>query len=322
VQDRFGPPDVLEIRDVPRPEPGPGEVLVRVRAASVNPADWHLMRGRPYIARLDAGSMGRRRPASAIRGRDLAGHVEAVGTGVQDLRPGDEVYGESDRNGAFAEYVAVSAGTIARKPANLTFAQAAAVPLAANTALQALRDEARVQPGQRVAINGASGGVGTFAVQIARILGAEVTAVCSARNHDLVRRLGAAHVVDYTTEDIAAGPERYDVLLSLGGTRGPRDLRRALTPEGTLVLCSGEGGRVAGPMLQLAGAMAMSRFVPQTLRAFLAKSSTANLDVLRRFIEDGELQPVIDRTYALSDVPEAIRYVEAAHTRGKVVVTV
>jgi NADPH:quinone reductase-like Zn-dependent oxidoreductase len=320
VQDRYGPPDVLELRDIETPTAGDNEVLVRVHAAAVNALDWHYMRGDPYVARP---SMGLRRPKLRIRGRDFAGRVEAVGEGVDRLRPGDEVFGEAD--GAFAEYVSAPAGAVDPKPANLTFEQAAAVPVAGNTALVGLRDLAQVRPGQRVLINGASGGVGTFAVQIARSLGAEVTGVCSARNADLVRSIGADHVIDYASEDFSRNGQRYDVVFDLVGNRSLTDCRRALTPDGTLVLSGGgvsEGGSLVGPMALFVKGMLLSRFVRHRLLQFTEKPSSENLAALRELIESGAVAPVVDRTYQLSEVPEAIRYLEVDHARAKVVVAV
>jgi NADPH:quinone reductase-like Zn-dependent oxidoreductase len=320
VQDRYGPPDVLELRDVEAPAAGDHEVLVRVQAAAVNALDWHYMRGDPYVARP---SMGLRRPKVRIRGRDFAGRVEAVGEGVDGFRPGDEVFGEAD--GAFAEYVSAPHDTVDTKPANLTFEQAAAVPLAGNTALVGLRDHAQVQPGQRVLINGASGGVGTFAVQIAKSLDAEVTGVCSARNADLVRSIGADHVIDYASEDFSRSGQRYDVVFDLVGNRSLTDYRRALTPDGTLVLSGGGvsgGGSLVGPMALFVKGMLLSRFVSHRLLQFTAKPSRANLAALRELIESGAVAPVVDRSYQLSEVPEAIRYLEVEHARAKVVITV
>jgi NADPH:quinone reductase-like Zn-dependent oxidoreductase len=320
VQDRYGPPDVLELKDVAKPAPADNEVLVRVHAAAVNALDWHYMRGDPYVARL---SMGLRTPKVRIRGRDFAGQVEAVGRDVGRLRAGDEVYGEAD--GAFAEYVSAPDGGVDPKPANLTFEQAAAVPVAGNTALMGLRDIARVHPGQRVLINGASGGVGTFAVQIAKSLGAEVTGVCSARNTDLVRSIGADHIVDYTSEDFTRNGQRYDVVFDLVGNRSLTDCRRALTPEGTLVLSGGgvsEGGSLIGPMALFIKGQLLSRFVGHRLLSFTEQPSSENLAALRELIESGAVTPVVERTYPLSDVPEAIRYLEVEHARAKVVISV
>jgi NADPH:quinone reductase-like Zn-dependent oxidoreductase len=320
VQDRYGPPDVLELRDVETPTAGDNEVLVRVHAASVNALDWHYMRGDPYVARP---SMGLRRPKVSIRGRDFAGRVEAVGIGVDRFRPGDEVFGEAD--GAFAEYVSAPDGAVDPKPANLSFDQAAAVPVAGNTALMGLRDVAHVRAGQRVLLNGASGGVGTFAVQIAKSLGAEVTGVCSARNVDLVRSIGADHVIDYTSEDFSRNGQRYDVVFDLVGNRSLTDCRRALTPEGTLVLSGGgvsQGGSLVGPMALFVKSMLLSRFVRHRLLQFTEKPGSENLAALRELIESGAVVPVVDRTYQLSEVPEAIRYLEVEHARAKVVITV
>jgi NADPH:quinone reductase-like Zn-dependent oxidoreductase len=320
AQDRYGPPDVLELRDVAKPAPGDNEVLVRVDAAAVNALDWHYMRGDPYLARL---SMGLRRPKVRIRGRDFAGRVEALGPGVERFRVGDEVFGEAD--GAFAEYVSAPDHAVDPKPANLTFEQAAAVPVAGGTALMGLRDVAHVQPGQRVLINGASGGVGTFAVQLGKSLGAEVIGVCSARNADLVRSIGADHVIDYASEDFTRNGQRYDVVFDLVGNRSLSDCRRALTPEGTLVLSGGgvsEGGSFIGPLALFAKSMVLSRFVHQRLLQLTEQPSRENLAALRERVESGAVTPVIDRTYPLSDVPEAIRYLEVEHARAKVVITV
>jgi NADPH:quinone reductase-like Zn-dependent oxidoreductase len=319
VQERYGSPDVLELRDVDKPVPDADEVLVRVRAASVNALDWHYMRGDPYLMRATLGLRG---PKVNIRGRDFAGVVEAVGRDVQRLRPGDEVFGEAD--GAFAEYVCASDGMVEPKPANLTFEQAAAMPVAGNTALMGLR-LAQVKPGRHVLINGASGGVGTFAVQLAKVFGAEVTGVCSTRNVDLVRSLGADHVVDYTQADFARKGQRFDVVFDLVGNRSLGDCRRALTPTGTLVQSGGgvsTGGSLAGPMgLFLAGKM-MSRFVGHQLLQLTVKPSRENLATLRELAESGKITPSIDRSYPLREAPDAIRYLEVEHARAKVVVSV
>ncbi|XHM64616.1 NAD(P)-dependent alcohol dehydrogenase [Streptomyces nigra] len=321
VQDRYGSADTLEFTDVDRPVPGAGEVLVRVRAASVNALDWHFMRGDPLIGR---GMMGWRRPRTRIRGRDLAGVVETVGTGVTGLQPGDEVYGEAD--GTFAEFVCARADEIGPKPAGLTFEQAAAIPLAGNTALMALRDVAHVQKGQSVLVNGASGGVGTFAVQLAKAYGAEVTGVCSARNADLVRSLGADDVVDRAQEDFTRRSRRWDVVLDLVGNRSLGDLRRALAPTGTLVLSGGgvyEGGSVVGPMALFLKRRVVAPFAGgHRLREVSARQSRANLAALRELAESGRIAPVVERTYELGEAAEAIRYVEVEHARAKVVITV
>lgn len=320
VQDRYGSPDVLEFREVDKPVVADHEVLVRVHAATVNARDWHLMRGDPYLARLVLGFRG---PKTKIRGTDFAGQVEAVGKDVKRFRPGDEVFGEAD--GAFAEYVCASEDRVEQKPAGLTFEQAAAVPLAGNTALMGLRDQGRVQPGQKVLVNGASGGVGTFALQIAKSFGAEVTGVCSARNVDLVRSLGADHIIDYAREDFTRNGQRYDVVLDLVGNRSLADIRRALTPSGTLVLSGGgvsEGGSLLGPMGLIIRGQALSRFARHRLLVLTATPNKENLATLRDLAESGKITPVIDRTYPLSEVPEAIRYLEVEHARAKVVITV
>ncbi|MFG2297347.1 NAD(P)-dependent alcohol dehydrogenase [Streptomyces sp. NPDC048603] len=320
VQDRYGPPEVLEHREVDRPVPGEHDVLVRVRAAAVNAADWHLMRGDPYVARP---VLGLRRPKVPVRGRDFAGTVEAVGAAVTGLRPGDEVYGEAD--GAFAEYVCAPATAVDRKPAGLTFAQAAAIPLAGNTALMGLRDLGRLAPGQSVLVNGASGGVGTFAVQIAKALGAEVTGVCSARNAELVRSLGADRVVDYAREDFTRSGRTYDLVLDLVGNRSLADLRRALVPAGTLVLSGGGvsgGGSLIGPMALLVKGQVLSRFARHRLLVLTAEPRRENLAALRELVESGRVRPVVDRTYPLAEAAEAIRYLEVEHARAKVVLTV
>jgi NADPH:quinone reductase-like Zn-dependent oxidoreductase len=322
VQDRYGPPDVLQLAEVDRPVPADNEVLVRVHAASVNALDWHVMRGDPYVARL-SGGFGWRAPKARIRGRDVAGRVEAVGRAVTDVAPGDEVFGDAE--GAFAEYVAVAPDRIAPKPANLTFEQAAAMPVAGTTALIGLRDVARLQPGQRILINGASGGVGTFAVQIAKDLGAEVAGVCRTRNVDLIRSLGADHVIDYTREDLARTGSRYDVVLDLVGNRSLADLRGVLKPSGALVLSGGgvsKGGSLVGPLGLMIRAQAMSRFVRQRLVLLMVKVSRDSLVPLRELAESGAVTPVIDRTYPLADAASAIRYVESEHARAKVVITI
>ncbi|MDG4767906.1 NAD(P)-dependent alcohol dehydrogenase [Solwaraspora sp. WMMD406] len=327
VQDRYGSPDVLRWRDVDTPIPGDGEVLVRVHASSVNAYDWHAMRGDPYLARL---SFGQRRPRAAVRGQDFAGRVEAVGRAVTRFRPGDEVYGEAGpAGGAFAEYLCVTENLVETKPANLSFAQAAAVPLAATTALVCLRDAADLRAGQHVLVNGASGGVGTFAVQLAKTYGAQVTAVCRTRNVELVRSLGADHVVDYTRDDftrtdaVAAGC-RYDVLLDLVGNRSLADCRQVLTRDGTLVLCGGgvsTGGSLLGPLALFIRARIVAGFVRQRIVAPMATAGQGHLATLRDLVEAGKVAPVVDRTFRLSEVPDAIRYVETEHARAKVVVT-
>ena len=320
VQDRYGSPGVLELREVDKPVVADDEVLVRVHAASVNARDWHIMRGDPYLARLVFGFSG---PKTKIRGTDFSGRVEAVGRNVKRFRPGDDVFGEAD--GAFAEYVCAPENVLEPKPAELSFEQAAAVPLAGNTALMGLRDLGGVQPGQRVLVNGASGGVGIFAVQIAKAFGAEVTGVCSTRNLELVRSTGADHVIDYTVEDFTQNGQRYDVVFDLVGNRSLTECRRALTPAGRLVLSGGgvsEGGSLIGPMGLILKGQVMSRFVRHRLLVLTATPSTENLAALRELAEAGKLAPVIDRTYPLSEVPEAIGYLEVEHARAKVVISV
>ena len=327
VQERYGSPDVLELREVDRPVPAAGEVLVRVHAAAVNASDWHVMRGDPMLARLALPAVfGRTGPKNKIRGRDFAGRVEAVGAQVSGFRPGDEVYGDLGfADGAFAEYVGVPATAVAAKPSTLSFEQAAAMPLAASTALLGLRDTGRVQPGQQVLVNGASGGVGTFAVQLAKAFGATVTGVCSPRNVELVRSLGADHVVDYTSADFAAGPQRYDLVFDLVGNRSLGDLRRALTPAGTLVLSGGGVHKarttLVGPMGLRIMAQAQSRFVKHRIVELNATPSSDTLATLAQLADSGQVTPVIDRTYPLPETPAAIRYLEQEHARAKVVIT-
>ena len=314
---RYGSPDVLEFQEVDEPVAKDDEVLVRVRAVSVNPRDWHFMRGLPYVVR----PFGLRSPKDGVLGSDVAGQIEAVGRNVTRFRPGDEVFADV-LTGGFAEYTGVSEDFLGLKPANLTFEQAAAVPLAALTALQGLRDHGRIRPGQKVLIIGASGGVGTFAVQIAKSFGADVTGVCSTRNLDMVRSLGADHVIDYTQEDFTQRGQKYDLILQLAGTRSPSDCRRALTPKGTLLLSSGESsGRWIGPIGRIIKALVLSPFVSQRLAPFEAKRSREDLQILKELIEAGKVTPVIDRTYSLSEVPEAIRHLEEGHARGKIVIT-
>jgi NADPH:quinone reductase-like Zn-dependent oxidoreductase len=310
----YGSPEVLELHEIDKPVAKNDEVLVRVRAASANPADWHYMRGVPYVMRPQAGL---RRPKNIVLGRDISGQVEAVGKDATRFRPGDEVFADVE-TGGFAEYTCVSEGFLVLKPANLTFEQAAAVPLAALTALQGLRDAGQLQSGQKVLIIGASGGVGTFAVQIAKYFGAHVTGVCSTRNVELVRSLGANHVIDYTQEDFTQSGQKYDLIFQLAGTRSPSDLRRALTPTGTLVLSSGESdGRWLGPVDRIIKAAVLSPFVSQNLGSFLAKQNRDDLQFLKELIEAGTVKPVIDRTYSLSEVPEAIRYLERGTLEGR-----
>ena len=319
VYHQYGSSDVLELQDIDKPTMKDDEVLVRVRAASANPADWHFMRGVPYVMRPQSGL---RKPKKSVLGGDIAGRVEAVGKHVTQFRPGNEVFGNVGAGG-FAEYTCVSESLLVLKPANLTFEQAASVPLAALTALQGLRHAGQLQPDQKVLIIGASGGVGTFAVQIAKSFGADVTAVCSTRNVEMVRSLGAGHVIDYTKEDFIRSGQKYDLIFQLAGTRSPSDCRRALSSKGTLVLSSGESsGRWLGPLDRFIKAAVLSPFVSQKLGSFLAEPNKDDLQFLKELIEAGELTPVIDKTYSLSEVPEAIRYLEEGHARGKVVLTV
>lgn len=315
---RYGSPDVLDFEEVDEPVAKDDEVLIGVRAASVNPRDWHFMRGLPYIMR----PIGLRIPKDGGFGSDVAGQVEAVGKAVTRFRRGDEVFAHV-LSGGFAEYTCVSEDVLGRKPANLTFEQAAAVPLAALTALQGLRDHGQIQAGQKVLIIGASGGVGTFAVQLGKSFGAEVTGLCSTRNLDLVRSIGADHVIDYTKEDFTQSGQKYDLIFQLAGTRSPSDCRRALTSKGKLILSSGESdGRWIGPLDRIIKAVVLSPFVSQRLGPFEAKRSKEDLQVLKELIESGKVSPVIDRTYPLSETAEAVRYLEEGHARGKVVITV
>lgn len=316
VYAEYGPPDVLQFTEVAKPTPKDDEVLIIIRAASVNPLDWHYMRGTPYLVRTKSGL---RKPKVTRLGVDVAGQVEAVGKNVTQFQPGDEVFGAC--KGAFAEYVCASEGALVLKPANVTFEQAAAVPVAAVSALQGLRDKGQIQRGQKVLINGAAGGVGTFAVQIAKVFGADVTGVCSTSNVDMVRSIGAHHVMDYTQQDFTKSGQRYDLIFDSVGNHSLSDCRRALTTEGTLVLVGGpDKGRWLAPLTGVLTAVVLSRFVSQKLLPFLAHLSKDDLIVLRELLEAGKVAPVIDRSYPLSDVPEAIRYLEKGHARGKVVI--
>jgi NADPH:quinone reductase-like Zn-dependent oxidoreductase len=317
----YGAPDVLQLREIKKPVPKDDQILVKVRAASVNPLDWHFLRGTPYIARI--GMMGLRKPQKPRLGVDLAGQVEAVGKDVAHFKPGDEVFGQ--KFGAFAEYVCVRADrAIVLKPASLTFEQAASVPVAAVTALQGLRDQGKVKAGQKVLINGASGGVGTFAVQLAKTFGAEVTGVCSTRNLDLVRSLGADHVIDYTKEDFTQGQQRYDVILDNVGNQPLSGFKRALVPSGICVMIGGGGpsdGGLIGPMGRPVKALLLSPLTSQKMGMFMADVTKADLTLLGELMQAGKIKAVIDRTYPLSAVADAIRYVEEGHARGKVVIT-
>jgi NADPH:quinone reductase-like Zn-dependent oxidoreductase len=319
VQDAYGSAAVLELADIDKPEVGDDEVLVRVHAAGVDRGALHLMTGLPYLLRI--AGYGLRRPKNPVRGREVAGVVEAIGEDVTRFRPGDAVMGIGE--GTFAEYARAREDKLVPKPANLTFEQAAAVPISAGTALHAVRDQGKIQPGQKVLVIGASGGVGTFAVQLAKAFGADVTGVASTAKVDLVRSIGADHVIDYTREDVADTRQRYDVILDIGGNRSLSHLRRALTPQGTLVLVGGEGGdRWTGGMGRQVRAVATSSFARQKMRMFVNKERSEELRYLTELIEAGKITPVIDRTYPLSEAPEAIRYLEEGHTRGKLVITV
>jgi NADPH:quinone reductase-like Zn-dependent oxidoreductase len=318
VQDTYGSGEVLQTRDVVQPAIGEGEVLVRIRAAGVNPADWAIMSGLPYIARP---VYGLRKPKSAIRGTDVAGTIEAVGPGVTRFKPGDDVFGWCV--GSYAEYASVSEDALALKPANLSFAQAAAVPMAGMVALQAIRDHGHVRAGQKVLINGASGGIGTFAVQIAKAFGAEVTGVCSSRNVDMVRSIGADHVIDYSKEDFTENGLQYDFILDNVSNHSLSDLRRALTPTGMLVPNGGLfGNRWLAGGGRIVRAAVLFRFGSQTLGNFLLSQKPEDLVVLKELVEAGKVTPVVDRTYSLSETAEAIDHVGLGHARGKVAITV
>jgi NADPH:quinone reductase-like Zn-dependent oxidoreductase len=319
VQDAFGTADVLELREIDRPTVGDGEVLVRVVAASAHIGDWHYMTGLPYLFRISGA--GLRSPRTRVRGTNFAGRIESVGQGVGELRSGDEVFGICA--GAFADYATARPEKIAAKPASLTFEQAAAVPTSGFTALQALRDVASVQEGQRVLVIGAGGAVGSFAVQIAKAFGAHVSGVCSTSKVDLVRDLGADVVIDYTRDDFTASVDRHDVIVDTAGNRPASELRRVLTPRGMLVIVGGEGGgRWLGALPRTLRAMMLSPFVSQKLRTFVTNERREDLLVLKSLIEAGKVTPVIGKTFALGQVPEAVRYLEDGHARGKVVITI
>jgi NADPH:quinone reductase-like Zn-dependent oxidoreductase len=319
IQQRFGPPDVLQFADADLPEVGADDVLVRVRAAALNPADWHILRGDPLVARLMG--VGLTKPKARVAGIDAAGVVEAVGSNVLDLQLGDEVLGFF--RGAFAEYACAAADKVVPKPASITFEQAAALPIAATTALRGIRDVGEVKAGQHVLVNGAGGGVGTYAVQIAAALDAQVTGVCSARNAELVRSIGAAHVIDYATEDFTHGPTRYDVILDNVSSLPLNRLRGALTPKGILVLNGGGSpGHVFGPVAGILKAVVANAFVSQRLRPLPSRQNREELLAVTGLIQDGKLMPVVDRTYPLADTVEGLRHVEQGHARGKAVVTI
>lgn len=317
VYERYGPPEVLQLKEVEKPAPGDNEILVKIHAASINPADWHLMRAEPFIARLSTGLF---KPRNPIPGIDIAGQVEAVGKNVTEFHPGDEVFGDCGLGGALAEYVCVKEKNLALKPANISFAQAATISVAATSALQSLRDKGRVQPGQTVLINGASGGVGTFTVQIARSFGAVVTGVCSARNMDMVRSLGADQVIDYTKEDFTRTGRGYDLIIDNVGNRTVSDLKRTLNPNGNCVIVGFTSLSLLfqhlflGPVTSMMG----SRKIGILGTAYGNKK---DLLFLKELLETDKIVPVIDRRYPLSEVPDAIRYLEEGHARGKVVIT-
>jgi len=317
VRNTYGSPDVLELQETEKPDLTDDGVLVRVRAASINPADWYGLTGTPYFARM---FMGLRKPKSNRLGTDFAGTVEAVGRDVTHVRPGEEVFGA--RDGALAEYVCVR-NAVAPKPANLTLEQAAAVPVAALTALQGLRDKGHIQPGQKVLINGASGGVGTFAVQIAKAFGAEVTGVCSSRNVDLVRSIGADHVIDYTREDFTRSDRRYDLMLDVAGSRSWSECRRVLNRKATLVVVGApKGDRMFGPLGHIVRVRLAALFSSRKVVFFIAKMNRADTVVLRELLEAGKVTPVIDKRYELSEIADAFRYMGEGHAQGKVVITV
>jgi NADPH:quinone reductase-like Zn-dependent oxidoreductase len=315
VHTKYGPPDVLELKEVEKPTPQDNEVLVQVHAASVNAADWHLLRGKPFLLRLMG--FGLLKPKHQILGSDMAGRVEAVGRNVKQFQPGDEVFG--NMQGGFAEYICTREDALVLKPANISFEEAAAVPLAAVTALQGLRDKGQIQPGQKVLIQGASGGVGTFAVQIAKAFGAEVTGVCSTRNVDMVRSLGADHVIDYTQEDFTHNGQRYDLILATNGYHPIFAYRRALRPKGTYVMTGGSNAQMfqamlLGPWISMTGRKKMGNM--------LAKFNQKDLVVMKELLKAGKVVPVIERRYPLGETAEAIRYLEEGHVKGKEVITV
>jgi len=318
-RDEYGSPDVLQLRDIYKPEIGDDEVLLRVHAAGVGRDVWHVMAGLPYPIRL--AGYGLRAPNNPVIGSDVAGVVEAVGKNVRRLQPGDEVFGIG--KGTFAEYAGEPQDKLVPKPENLTFEQAAVLAISGLPALQGLRDHGKVRPGQGVLVIGASGGVGTYAVQIAKALGAQVTGVCSTTKVEMVRSIGADHVIDYTREDFTEGDQRYDLILDIGGNSSLARLRRALVPRGTLVITGGEGGgRWLGGTDRQIRALMLSPFVGQKLGTFISKENHEDMIVLKELIESGKVAPVIDRTYPLSQVPEAIRYLQEGHAQGKVVITV
>ena len=317
VYTKYGSPDVLKLTEVPKPIPGDNEVLIKVRAASLNAADWRLLRAKPFLVRLMG--LGLLRPKNRILGADLAGQVEAIGRNVRQFKPGDEVFGDifGTGSGSLAEYVCAHENVLVSKPARISFEAAAAVPLAGVTALQGLRDKGRIQPGQRVLVNGASGGVGTFAVQIAKSFGAEVTAVCSTGKIDMVRSLGADHVIDYTREDFTKNGQSYDLIFAANGFHPISDYKRALSPKGIYVMAGGSMAQMfqallLGPLISMTGSKQMY--------GVSAKANQKDLLFLKELLETGKIVPVIDRRFPLSEVPDAFRYLEAGHAKGKVVI--
>jgi NADPH:quinone reductase-like Zn-dependent oxidoreductase len=324
IYTRYGPPEVVQIADVEKPVPKDDEVLIRVRAAAVNPYDWHFMRGEPYPVRIAAG--GLRKPKDSRLGADVAGEIEAAGKNITQFKLGDAVFGSC--KGAFAEYACASESNLALKPDNVTFEQAASVPIAAYTALQGLRrggltKDGKIQPGQKILINGAAGGVGTFAVQIAKSFGADVTGVCSTKNVEMVRSIGANQVVDYTQEDFTKSARRYDVILDCVGNHSFSESRRVMNPRGIYVGAGGTSDNwMIGPLTGALKALVLSWFVSQKQVMVLAKPSKEDLTIMGELMAIGKVTPVIDRCYSLCEVPEAVRYLEAGHARGKVVITV
>ena len=319
VYTQYGSPDVLQLKEVEKPTPKDNEVLVKVHAASANAADLHLLRADPFLVRLDSGFL---KPKNTILGADIAGRVETVGRNVKQFKPGDEVFGDISACGwgGFAEYVSVPENILVLKPANISFEEAAAVPMAAVTALQGIRNTGQIKPGQKVLINGASGGVGTFAIQIAKSFGTEVTAVCSTSKMDMVRTIGADHVIDYTKEDFTQNGKRYDLIIGANGHQSLSDYKRALSPEGMYVCTGGTMAQIfesmlLGPLMSMGGSKKIRNMGS-------AQPNQKDLIVMKELLEIGKVVPVIDRTYPLSEVPEAIRYLEEGHARGKVVITV
>lgn len=318
VYHRYGPPEVIRVEEIEKPVPKGNEVLVKVRAASVNPVDWHGLRGKPFIMRLG----GLRKPKNVRLGCDVVGEVETVGASASQLKPGDRVFGGGLGLGAFAEYVCAPESTFAVKPDNVSFEEAASAPVAAFTALQGLRDKGKIQSGQRVLINGASGGVGTFAVQIAKVFGADVTGVCSTRNLDMVRSIGADHAIDYMREDFTRGNRKYDLVLDCAGNHPLSAYRRVVKPKGTCVIAAGPDGPWLGPLVRFVTALAVSPFVSQKLIPFVANPNQDDLSLIGELMASGKIRPVIDRCYSLLETGMAIGYLEQGHARGKVVINV